>query len=781
MTTPPEAVEQTFGRYRLLQRLAEGGMAELFLARLSSSSSAVKPVVIKRILPQFSSNLTFVSMFIDEARISIGLEHDNIVRLHDFGQVDGAYFMAMEYVEGKELGSLLKHTIATGQRMPLPAVLYVASLMLRGLQHAHEMTDHRGEPMRIVHRDVSPQNTLLSIHGEVKVADFGIAAAQHKLTMTQEGVVLGKASYMSPEHAYGHSVDARADVWAVGVILWEMLVGERLFADESPMLTLERVARQAIIPPSHHHRNLPAALDLIVMSMLQRDRNLRCPSARAAATQLEALLRTIDPAFGAVAMSELLKGSMTALPIVPPPEGSTISVPTGSFPAPLSAWSDEGIERLLRLFAADADLWLLVAIGDRALEIKRPTYALSAYRLAATLFAYRGLPIQSLAVYALARPLLHADAATADMTAMAAVRPGKPQPLPSGDEPTQVLDNALLKLLRGFDNDGLFGRCLAAHPALLNAPRSTTEVPLLSPLGPQALAQLSSIVRPIRIQPGQVVVREGDAGDALFAVAHGRFLVHCQANRELPAGPEPVADVATDISSFDATRRDLQLEELFTGDDRVFLSSLSDGDFFGEFSFLTGRPRIATVESMAAGLILEVERSDLDSISTTHNAFHGPLLDFYKARVAELLMAKSPLFSLFSLAVRRKLLRLATIEMVGDGQVVVQEGVTADAVYLIRKGEVEVFRAERDGTTIFINKLVSGQFFGEIASFTHAPRTSSVRAIDYVELLRIPSDTLQEALQETPRATALVDAVIAQRTRETKSRVRAYRQLFVGT
>jgi CRP-like cAMP-binding protein len=792
MSTVLPGADQTFGRYRLLHRLAEGGMAELFLARMSSSSATVKPVVIKRILPRFSSNLTFVSMFIDEARISIGLEHENIVRLHDFGQVDGAYFMAMEYVEGTELGTLLKNSIISGQRVPLAAALYIASSMLRGLQHAHEMTDHRGEPMRIVHRDVSPQNTLLGVNGSVKIADFGIAGARHKLTLTQEGVVLGKASYMSPEHAYGQVVDGRSDVWAVGVILWEMLVGERLFADESPMLTLERVARQPIVPPSHHHRNLPAALDALVMSMLERDRDRRCPSARIAATQLDELLHNIAPTFDAATMIPIIQAAMTPVHSIET-EGATISVPDGSFIAghgPGGPWADADLERLLQLFAGDADLWLLVAMGDRALDIQRPAFAIAAYRIAAALFSYRGLLIQSLAVYALVRPLFDDDTATDDLTALAALRPRLTTTSglhAVGEEPTQVLDSSLLSLLRRFDADGLFARCLEVHPGLLSAPRSTTPVPLLSTLSASALAHLSSIIRPIRVEPGQVIVREGDSGDALYAIAHGRCLVHCLASREQPIPPDPiVAPVGVDSDVDDgfsahATSRDLYIDEVLTTDDRVFLSSLSDGDFFGEFSFLTGRPRIATVESMASGLILEVERSDLDSISATHTAFHGPLLDFYKARVAELLMAKSPLFSLFSLALRRKLLRSATIEVVGDGQLIVEEGAIASSVYLIRKGEVEVFRAEEDGTTIFINKLVGGQFFGEIASFTHAPRTSSVRAIDFVELLRIPGEALQLALQETPRATALVDAVIAQRTREAKSRVRAYRQLFVGT
>jgi eukaryotic-like serine/threonine-protein kinase len=781
--------DSAFGRYRLLHRLTEGGMAELFLARLTSSASTVRPVVIKRIHPRYGDNATFVSMFIDEARITIGLDHPNIVRMHDFGQVEGSYFMAMEYIEGIDLGVLLKHVLQSGQRVPMAAAITIVMHMLRGLHHAHQLRDHWGEPMRIVHRDVSPQNTMLGANGAIKVTDFGIAAARYKLTLTEAGVVLGKASYMSPEHAYGHVVDARADVWACGVILWELLVGERLFADETPMRTLERVAKQPIIPPSHHRRDVPERIDEIVMSMLERDRTHRCATAGLAGQWLEAELAKM-PTYTPDMLASLVRSASQEPSFAPaePAQDAEVTADTSHVEPSLTAsiWADAQMQQHVRAFAADANLWHIIDIGERAMSLAHPKLGVAAFRLCAALFAHRGLPIQSMTAYVLARPHIDDDTARKDWATLVALRPrAQPSAPVDGDQmPTQLAAGTLFGALHRFDADGLWGRMLSLHAELADAPRSSVDVPLLSQLGADELTKLSAIVRTRRVRSGEVVVREGDKGDQLYAIACGRFLVHCQPDKELmtttPAAAS-LGDVDDNEWHHAATMRDTSYENLISSSDRVFLSALSDGDFFGEFSFLTGRQRIATVEAIADGIILEVERQDLDAVASSHAEFHAPLLDFYKARVAEIVMAKSPVFSLLSSTVRRQLLGAATVEVVADGQVIVQEGARADAVYLIRRGEVEVFRAEVDGTTIFINKLVAGQFFGEIACATGRLRTSSVRSIDFTELLRIPQAALLQAIQDVPKAHALLDALIAQRTRETQARVKAHRQLFLGS
>src|SRR5688500_19031963 len=181
-------------------------MAEILLARSLNFGGVNRTCVIKRILPQYSSDLTFVSMFIDETRITIGLDHKNIVKLYDFGQHEGTYFMAIEYVDGTDLAALMRAHLQNGRGVMPAIAAFIVRELASGAHHAHNLKDHNGRPLGIVHRDVSPQNVLLSSAGQVKLTDFGIAAARHKLTLTSPGTVLGKAAYMAPEQATGKIV-----------------------------------------------------------------------------------------------------------------------------------------------------------------------------------------------------------------------------------------------------------------------------------------------------------------------------------------------------------------------------------------------------------------------------------------------------------------------------------------------------------------------------------------------------------------------------------------------
>ena len=294
-----------FGRYELLHLLAVGGMAEVFLAR-SGQGGIERSCVIKRVLPRYSTSRQFVSMFIDEARITIGLDHENIVRLFDFGQVDGAYYMSLEYVEGCDLVDVLRAQKARGEGVPPAVAAYVAQAVLRGLHHAHALKDHRGRPMGIVHRDVSPQNVFLGWDGTVKIGDFGIADARNKLTRTLHGTVKGKFSYMSPEQATGAVLDGRSDVWAMGVVLWEMLVGGRLFAGDNPVDTMSRVMEAPIVEPSELRSSVPTMLDRIVAKALTRKLPNRYATAAEMADDLDAFLLS-DPC-AAEELASFLKG-----------------------------------------------------------------------------------------------------------------------------------------------------------------------------------------------------------------------------------------------------------------------------------------------------------------------------------------------------------------------------------------------------------------------------------------------------------------------------------------
>lgn len=268
-----------FGKYYLLERLAVGGMAEIYKAKMYGVDGFEKQMVVKQILPQYARNREFVTMFIDEAKITVSLSHGNIVPVYELGQIDGIYYLSMDYVDGKNLGELLDAGIEAKDLLSIPHALFIAREVLSGLDYAHRKTDERGNPLNIVHRDVSPQNILISFDGEVKIVDFGIAHAAGKVHATQAGVIKGKFGYMSPEQALGQDVDARSDIFTAGILLWEMLTLERLFCGESDTQALDRIKRADVPAPSTINPNLPPQLDEIVLKALACNSEERFQSA----------------------------------------------------------------------------------------------------------------------------------------------------------------------------------------------------------------------------------------------------------------------------------------------------------------------------------------------------------------------------------------------------------------------------------------------------------------------------------------------------------------------
>src|SRR5262245_58057860 len=237
-------------KYSVTERIDAGGMAEVFRGYAESLDGRFKKLVaIKRILPSLAKNKKFLSMFIDEARLALHLQHANVVQVFDIGVADGKYFIVMEYVDGANLKTVGESLKRQGRRMRTSHALYVIMEVCKGLASAHDFSDpETGGPLGIVHRDVSPPNILLSKTGEVKLVDFGLAKAASQVEDTEPGVVKGKFSYLSPEAASGRAVDARADIFAVGILLYELLTGKRLFYGESDYQTVEFV-RQARVPP----------------------------------------------------------------------------------------------------------------------------------------------------------------------------------------------------------------------------------------------------------------------------------------------------------------------------------------------------------------------------------------------------------------------------------------------------------------------------------------------------------------------------------------------------
>ncbi len=268
-------------RYTITERLDHGGMAEVFRGVAESMQGFKKSVAIKRILPNLTKNQKFVSMFLDEARLSLFLQHANIVQVFDISRTpDNAYFLVMEFVDGCNLKSLIERQKQRNKRIETAHTIYIAIECCKALQYAHFLEHpETGKPLGIVHRDISPPNILLSKNGEIKLVDFGLAKANSQIESTDPGVVKGKFSYLSPEAASGLEVDHRADVFAVGIILWEMFTGRRLFFGETDYQTVELV-RQARVPSiAALNPEIDPELEAVVRKALAKDVNDRYQNA----------------------------------------------------------------------------------------------------------------------------------------------------------------------------------------------------------------------------------------------------------------------------------------------------------------------------------------------------------------------------------------------------------------------------------------------------------------------------------------------------------------------
>jgi hypothetical protein len=291
-------------------------MAEVFKARRFSDGGFQMLLVIKRILQQYSENEEFIQMFIDEAKISVELQHPNIVKIYDFGKLDDNYFLAMECVEGKDLKSILRTLAKRRKLLPPEFAVYIAHEMCKGLDYAHKKADIEGNALGIVHRDISPSNILISYDGDIKIADFGIAKAQISVYNTKDGVLKGKFEYMSPEQASGKDIDFRSDVFSAGILLHEMLTGRRLFKTDSDIKTLEKIKAVDIDPPSARNPNVSGRLDALVMKALSQSADDRFKDAKEMQAALAQYLYPATPSITAdqlsVFMQELFREDIAA-------------------------------------------------------------------------------------------------------------------------------------------------------------------------------------------------------------------------------------------------------------------------------------------------------------------------------------------------------------------------------------------------------------------------------------------------------------------------------------
>lgn len=288
-----------FGKYILLEKLATGGMAEVWLARAPGAGGIGKFVAIKKILPQYSDNPEFIQMFRDEAAIAMNLSHSNIVAIYEYGQEKKQFFLVLDYVEGVNLRQLLnKLKQKNNQQLNIDQVTYAVKEVAAGLDHAHRsLNSATGKPLNITHRDMSPQNIMTSFEGEVKIIDFGIAKAENQLENTKTGTLKGKFGYMSPEQAEGQSTDLRTDIFSLGIVLWELLANERLFIANNEINTLRKIRECQVPSLLKINPSIEPELERITMKALTRDRNLRYQTAAAFHRDLNRFLNRTYPDF----------------------------------------------------------------------------------------------------------------------------------------------------------------------------------------------------------------------------------------------------------------------------------------------------------------------------------------------------------------------------------------------------------------------------------------------------------------------------------------------------
>ncbi len=288
-------------------------MAEVFRAESAGLEGFKKTVAIKRVLPNLSEKKQFINMFLDEARLSAHLGHSNCVQVFDIGKGDSAYFIVMEYVDGADLKAIMESLKSRGQIMPVEEACLVAVRMCEGLAYAHELKDEKGRPLNIVHRDMSPPNILITRYGEVKIADFGLAKANSQLEESQPGVIKGKFGYLSPEAAQGRDVDSRTDIYAVGIMLWELLAGQRLFLGATDLETVKLVQRSEVPDIRTINPNVPANLAAVLARTLTLHPETRYQTARALGEDLNRVLFSLSRAVSSFDIAKIVTAAQTEI------------------------------------------------------------------------------------------------------------------------------------------------------------------------------------------------------------------------------------------------------------------------------------------------------------------------------------------------------------------------------------------------------------------------------------------------------------------------------------
>ncbi|MCY1018119.1 serine/threonine-protein kinase [Pyxidicoccus sp. MSG2] len=296
------------GKYQLIRKLAVGGMAEVFLAKAEGPGGFEKTLVLKRILPHLVEDASFVEMFLGEARLVAGLNHPHIVQIFDFGEADGTYFLAMEYIDGPNLRRWQRQAASLGMSLPPAICARVVAAAAEGLAFAHDFKDPAsGKPLGLIHRDVSPDNILVSRQGAVKVVDFGIAKVAGQKHRTQTGIVKGKVAYMPPEQVTAETLDRRVDVYALGVVLYELLTGRLPFEAANELGMMQAIVSGTAVPATRYRPDLPRVLQSILATALAKDREARYPDCRALQADLDRFVMSAGVPVGAYQIAQLVE------------------------------------------------------------------------------------------------------------------------------------------------------------------------------------------------------------------------------------------------------------------------------------------------------------------------------------------------------------------------------------------------------------------------------------------------------------------------------------------
>jgi serine/threonine protein kinase len=343
VTRAATEVGSTASSYEILAKLAEGGMAEIFLARGASTGGVGRYVVLKRVLRERATDPHFLKMFLDEARLAAQLQHPNIAQVYDIGKLGDSYFFTMEYVHGETVRAILQRAAALKKPLPLASVLTIAAGSAAGLSHAHDRIGIDRRPLGIVHRDVSPSNLMVGYEGHVKLVDFGVAKATDRLQETRSGTVKGKISYMSPEQCRGRHVDRRSDLFSLGIVLWEMLTTERLFRKPSDFEIMAAIVEHPVPPPSSRRADVTPEFDAVVAKLLAKDPDDRFQTAEELVATLEDMAAKTSSVLSAASLGRVMRDLFG-----PRPEpwvefdeqelsGKAVTVTSEPIPAELSA------------------------------------------------------------------------------------------------------------------------------------------------------------------------------------------------------------------------------------------------------------------------------------------------------------------------------------------------------------------------------------------------------------------------------------------------------------